>query len=1571
MPTATQYSDVLPGEQVLPAASQAAYSDVEPGEQVLGPAAPPIQPPSTMAAVPGAVPGTPPPTQAVPRPSSALPPPVPGPSDYVAAPNQQTPEERIGELIPQSAVPALAATEKALTYLPSKGAEAGRALGRATLGVGSEKDVAELPGGQTALGIAGGVGSVAGSTLADPLNWPFLESGGARPLLQRVISLGFTGMLTKNGLDAATNLHDNWDKMTPEQRAELASKAGISTLLAGAGMHHAINPKLAIASSPAETRVGVAVDPLGTGPMGVEARFPKGGYERPAQAEIEAPTIEGQGKYSDVAPGEVVLPPEPKPVIHATNDVEQLRASAEKQAPKIGDAVSSAVEKVPGAKLEAVRDAKDSDRIEDKAERQGVQPSQIGDIAAAKVTVPDQKAADQVLANLDKTLPVEKVEGSVTGEPGKNAVRQVQAIVDTQQPGEPVRKAEILLQTPEMHAATEETHEDYRKAQELRAAGKNDEAQKIEDRIAQVHEEAARGIQIGSTATLHGGPQEAVGKKGSGHERVGEQDQLQQPPSESTEAAPEKEAGTYFGPQSVDSIAGTNKYPALAGKGVAVPGEPNAKAAAEKVARQPGEPPVPPQKKVIGVDFDGTLFKENPDGSIGAPIPERIASLKQDLAAGKKIEIESKRAGHPGGTEEIHAALESVGLPRLPVTAKKTAASTLIDNEAPKEPGVVTEKVATDANTPLPGAVPERLDISPEKQSRHEGALVQAKAELPKGTLSEQLRRADEIERGNRKPGEAPKPNPQGGLFASESGSFEPAKLSEAAEGVAKYLAEAKKATDIARNLQRDLATLSTAKEADILRGVQTMKVMKTAGLTTADDANIYHHLEDPTVELKGDQEKWLDDIILPIQKQNTEFYKELTDGGVPIEDYVHRVVKGKAGMLDRIAQGVQAVGKKGTLSKAAPQTKARTYMVIENADGQRQVVSVKGGQVTAWKDGEPENLGGVSTTDEGQKFVDKDGAEWKLKQATTKEIEAQAGTEYYHSALASTIASNIQLGSAVRAMNFLESYKASPEFKETAWHGTGAPPKGWQPTKLPQFPGYYFEPRTAEVLDDYYDRMRNGQFGVLNSIQKFLRAAYLINPIVHPMNVAASWSMEKGLTGFAPWNWHTIYKTGTKAVKAVLSQNQDFLDALDAGGALQSHREELQDIHKLFFERLAEGLDKKEPRIVKIAHALGIEHGNLLNLLHKPSSIAAWNSSDILYLQAAYQYQAEHSGASLKDALKEVGRIIPEYRLPSRIADSRVLSKAMGNPLISWFGAYHYGILKSFGEAAKSALGAQEPTEGRTKAEEVGKGWDRLALMGLITFLLYPYIFDKGAKLLTGDEHARVRRPGPMGYLDAAAQVAERKQSASSAIQKVVTPSPLTKGAAELAFNKDFFTGHDLYDPHADWRTQTQEIGRYLLGDFGMYGQYNRAATSEQKNRFWWQQAQVQFGKTRAEKVAGDIAAAKVGTEAESPEDQKNRVQRREILDQLRKGNHEPFEKARAAHELTHRQVLDLQRRAKLTPLEDTVHNFTIPETQKVLDAARADRDQKEIDTLSRILRQKRARARAYYEGRQEEVVQ
>ena len=188
--------------------------------------------------------------------------------------------------------------------------------------------------------------------------------------------------------------------------------------------------------------------------------------------------------------------------------------------------------------------------------------------------------------------------------------------------------------------------------------------------------------------------------------------------------------------------------------------------------------------------------------------------------------------------------------------------------------------------------------------------------------------------------------------------------------------------------------------------------------------------------------------MALPLDEQNTAMYQELTDGGVPIENYVSRSVKGKAGMLDRIARGVRGVAKRGTLSKSAPQAKTRTMMAIESPDGERHVISIKEGKATMWVNGEPTELGEVKnakgrspveneTFPEGEPnsvFYEKgkivegpDGYDWKVTQATTKEIEANTDLEYYHSAFASLLASNLQLGRAVRAMRFLEAYKASP----------------------------------------------------------------------------------------------------------------------------------------------------------------------------------------------------------------------------------------------------------------------------------------------------------------------------------------------------------------------------------------------------------------------------------------------------------------------------------------------------------------------------------------------------------------
>src|SRR5438309_2582514 len=92
----------------------------------------------------------------------------------------------------------------------------------------------------TTLGASKGVGEIVGGAAVDPRNWPFFGSSAARPILQRLISVGFTGLMGKGAVDSAQYLHDNWDKLSPAQRAEIGTQSGLSTVLATLTATHAL-----------------------------------------------------------------------------------------------------------------------------------------------------------------------------------------------------------------------------------------------------------------------------------------------------------------------------------------------------------------------------------------------------------------------------------------------------------------------------------------------------------------------------------------------------------------------------------------------------------------------------------------------------------------------------------------------------------------------------------------------------------------------------------------------------------------------------------------------------------------------------------------------------------------------------------------------------------------------------------------------------------------------------------------------------------------------------------------------------------------------------------------------------------------------------------------------------------------------------------------------------------------------------------------------------------------------------------------------------------------------------------
>jgi hypothetical protein len=124
--------------------------------------------------------------------------------------------------------------------------------------------------------------------------------------------------------------------------------------------------------------------------------------------------------------------------------------------------------------------------------------------------------------------------------------------------------------------------------------------------------------------------------------------------------------------------------------------------------------------------------------------------------------------------------------------------------------------------------------------------------------------------------------------------------------------------------------------------------------------------------------------------------------------------------------------------------------------------------------------------------------------------------------------------------------------------------------------------------------------------------------------------------------------------------------------------------------------------------------------------------------------------------------------------------------------------MLKAFPEMAKSAFGLHQPPPGSSKAADVAHGWNMLALLGLVAFGLYPML-DEAAKKITGDEHAKFRRSGPLGVIENLRLLAAKEKTPTQVATSIFTPNPLTKAVIEGVANHELETGHQIYD-QAGW---------------------------------------------------------------------------------------------------------------------------------------------------------------------------
>lgn len=450
--------------------------------------------------------------------------------------------------------------------------------------------------------------------------------------------------------------------------------------------------------------------------------------------------------------------------------------------------------------------------------------------------------------------------------------------------------------------------------------------------------------------------------------------------------------------------------------------------------------------------------------------------------------------------------------------------------------------------------------------------------------------------------------------------------------------------------------------------------------------------------------------------------------------------------------------------------------------------------------------------------FKGSDGKKYTVGEATTREIERHTDLEYYHSALASRILQHVKLAQIERANRFIDEWKASPEFAKIAVPSDRIAPEGWRPTKQVNFRNYSFEPRTAEILDDMQEKMASGNYNdAFQGINRVLANSIFFNGLAHPINVAVTWAYSRGASSLViPSAYRSGMKAAARAWTALSTKNDDYMELLRNGAHLMSSDVTSRKLAENLTSKLSGDLEKKPDIHQRILKAMGFAGDQLnfqKNVIYRLSHDMAWLSNDFLTMQSIYEAM-DRGGMTMPEAIKEVSRFIPDYRQQPRILDNPLsaVGAAMGNQAageatarglarfvynrnVSMFGAYHVGLMQSLFNAVKDASYGKEGGFGADDMAARKSGLDKLAMLAILGLVVYPFL-DRAAQSVTQDPNTYVTRSGVLKYPYLAYKWATGQANTTQLLTGIVTPAVGTLAGLQLAFNRDLFTGNQIYGP-------------------------------------------------------------------------------------------------------------------------------------------------------------------------------
>ena len=480
-----------------------------------------------------------------------------------------------------------------------------------------------------------------------------------------------------------------------------------------------------------------------------------------------------------------------------------------------------------------------------------------------------------------------------------------------------------------------------------------------------------------------------------------------------------------------------------------------------------------------------------------------------------------------------------------------------------------------------------------------------------------------------------------------------------------------------------------------------------------------------------------------------------------------------------------------------------------------------KGTEVWEWKNNKKKM---ISHSENDLKLGDKitlGGKEVSIVDGKVPDIESHAPYRYLKDSLASQALAIMALRKQSRDLEFANNLIKSNLFKQVG-HGPDQPlkdlPDGWKVPasldKIPQLRGWHFDPKTAAIIEDFAKVWDNHLLAKMsNAVVKNM----MLNPIPHIFNEVMHLWNARGFISWVPLTggWSALASSGSKAWRDVGNQTQFYRNVIREGGSILG-----ADPRNKYFDTLQKEASKDyfetpemERSLGNLAKKLGTTVVDLYNGISNKSQQAMWFTRDVMYVQWIHEIMGRHekrtgSKMELKDAIIEAERHMPNYRMPSEVLGSRGLSKILRNPNVSMFSRYHYGMVKSLVNTIKdiNPQNLKSP-EGRKHFRE---GVDSMLAIGVAMAVVYP-LMDKLAQSIFG-EGAEQRRAGPFHLIHAAEQVIKAERDASALIWPVFTFNPMLLTLGQAAFNKNIFTGKQVYHPDDPAKDIAKDIGTYAV---------------------------------------------------------------------------------------------------------------------------------------------------------------